>query len=149
MCRPSAATACLSKTAVLNLLFNAREAMPDGGLICVGAAAITEAGMAFVQLRVADKGIGMKPETIERAFDPYFTTKTDGLGGVGLSMVKRFAEDAGGKVSIESEFGVGTTVRYSCPHRRSRGPRPIRKPAALSLDYTPREKPHNEITLLS
>ena len=68
-----------------------------------------------MELQVTDSGIGMKPETIERAFEPFFTTKPEGLGGVGLPIVRRFAEDAGGHVSIESEFGVGTTVTLHLP----------------------------------
>ena len=104
------------ENALLNLLFNARDAMPDGGVIYLQAAAVSdEAGTTFVELRVTDSGIGMKPETIERAFEPFFTTKPDGLGGIGLPMVRRFADEAGGDVSIESAFGVGTTVMLRLP----------------------------------
>jgi signal transduction histidine kinase len=103
------------QNAVLNLLFNARDAMPDGGVISIRADAISLASGEGVELRVIDGGIGMKPETVARAFDPFFTTKSDGLGGVGLPMVERFARDSGGRVLIESEYGIGTTVRLQLP----------------------------------
>ena len=102
------------QTAILNVLLNARDAMPGGGVISVHAST-PKASAPFVELRVTDSGIGMKPETIKRAFEPFFTTKPDGLGGLGLSMVRRFAEDAGGHVSIDSKFGVGTTVTLHLP----------------------------------
>lgn len=96
------------QNAVLNLLFNARDAMPDGGLISVDAS--TSDSSSQVDIRVADNGIGMTSETMVRAFDPFFTTKGEGLGGVGLPMVKRFAEESGGSVDVQSTFGAGTTV---------------------------------------
>lgn len=103
------------QNAVLNLLFNARDAMPNGGVISIHAEAISlESGKA-IELRVIDSGIGMKPDTIARAFDPYFTTKSDGLGGVGLPMVERFVQEFGGRVFIESKYGAGTTVRLQLP----------------------------------
>ncbi|BCJ90553.1 hypothetical protein IZ6_12880 [Terrihabitans soli] len=111
------------KNAVLNLLFNARDAMPDGGVIRLSAA---EAGGDGIEVRVSDSGIGMKPETVARAFDPFFTTKSNGMGGVGLPMVKRFAEEAGGRVVIESSFGIGTTVILQMPAIRSGNPQPNR-----------------------
>jgi signal transduction histidine kinase len=103
------------QNAVLNLVFNAREAMPDGGLISIEAAAVNEGDDVVIELRVEDSGIGMKPETIVQAFDPFFTTKGPGLGGVGLPMVKRFAEETGGSVDIESTFGAGTVVILRLP----------------------------------
>lgn len=103
------------QNALLNLLFNARDAMPSGGVISVSAEAAWFDSAAWVELRVADRGIGMKPDTIIRAFDPFFTTKSDGLGGAGLPMVERFVQDAGGRIHIESEYGVGTTVKVQLP----------------------------------
>jgi signal transduction histidine kinase len=103
------------QNAVLNLLLNARDAMPNGGIISVRAEAILLGSREGVELRVADSGLGMKPDTIARAFDPFFTTKSDGLGGVGLPTVERFVQDVGGRVLIESDFGVGTTVRLQLP----------------------------------
>ncbi|MER8416920.1 ATP-binding protein [Mesorhizobium sp. M1329] len=104
------------QNAVLNLLFNARDAMPDGGLISIDAALAPESSTGGrIDVRVADNGIGMTSETMVRAFDPFFTTKRGGLGGVGLPMVKRFAEEAGGSVDIESELGSGTAVTLRLP----------------------------------
>jgi signal transduction histidine kinase len=103
------------QNAILNILFNARQAMPDGGVIFIRTVPIAiDLGMGL-ELQIADSGVGMKPDTIARAFDPFFTTRCDGLGGVGLSMVERFARDAGGRVFIESEYGVGTMVRLQLP----------------------------------
>jgi signal transduction histidine kinase len=100
------------QNAVLNLLLNAHDAMPGGGVVSIRAEATSlGSGVMGVELSVADNGMGMKPDTIERAFDPFFTTKPDGLGGVGLPIVRRFAEEAGGSVVIESNFGIGTVVK--------------------------------------
>jgi signal transduction histidine kinase len=103
------------QNAVLNLVFNARDAMPDGGLISIDAAAVGYDAAALIELRVEDSGIGMTQETVVRAFDPFFTTKGRGLGGVGLPMVRHFAEEHGGSVDIESTFGEGTTVLLRLP----------------------------------
>jgi signal transduction histidine kinase len=103
------------QNAVINLLFNARDAMPNGGVISIRAEAISLDSGAGIELRVADSGVGMKPETIVRAFDPFFTTKSGGLGGVGLPMVERFVQEHGGRILIESEYGVGTTVKLQLP----------------------------------
>jgi signal transduction histidine kinase len=103
------------QSAVLNLVFNARDAMPDGGSISIDAAAVVQDLATLIELRIEDSGIGMTQETVARAFDPFFTTKGKGLGGVGLPMVKRFAEEHGGSVDIESTFGSGTTVVLRLP----------------------------------
>ncbi|MGX5850055.1 sensor histidine kinase [Mesorhizobium sp. PL10] len=101
------------QNAVLNLLLNARDAMPDGGLISVDA--LVSERSTQVDIRVVDNGIGMTSETMVRAFDPFFTTKGEGLGGVGLPMVKRFAEESGGSVVVQSTLGAGTTVTLRLP----------------------------------
>jgi len=103
------------QNAILNLVFNARDAMPDGGLISIDAAAVVREGDWLVELLVTDSGIGMTGETARRAFDPFFTTKGTGLGGVGLPMVKQFVERHGGSVDIESVLGSGTTVTLRLP----------------------------------
>lgn len=104
------------QSTLLNLFFNARDAMPNGGVISLRADAISlGSDVTGVELRVADSGVGMKRDTIVRAFDPFFTTKCCGLGGLGLPMVERFARDAGGCVFIESAYGVGTTVTLQLP----------------------------------
>ncbi|MDX8520308.1 sensor histidine kinase [Mesorhizobium dulcispinae] len=102
------------QNAILNLVFNARDAMPGGGLISIDAAAV-QGRAALIELRIVDRGIGMTPETVARAFEPFFTTKGKGLGGVGLPMVKHFAAEHGGSVEIESVLEVGTTVILRVP----------------------------------
>jgi signal transduction histidine kinase len=104
------------QNAVLNLVFNARDAMPDGGSISIDA---SELGRDFIELRVVDSGIGMTQATISRAFDPFFTTKCQGLGGIGLPMVKHFAEQHGGRIEVESALGYGTTMILRLPAARS------------------------------
>jgi signal transduction histidine kinase len=108
------------QNAILNLVFNARDAMPDGGLISLSATAVVQDPGTVVELRVEDGGVGMTPETVRRAFDLFFTTKGTGLGGVGLPMVKHFAESHGGRVHIESAFGSGTTVILRLPAMEAR-----------------------------
>jgi len=104
------------QNAILNLVFNARDAMPDGGVISIYAASVLLGpDVSGIEVRVVDSGIGMTVDTIMRAFDPFFTTKSDGLGGVGLPMVELFARDAGGRVFIESEYGIGTAVILQLP----------------------------------
>ncbi|MER9455532.1 ATP-binding protein [Mesorhizobium sp. M0478] len=101
------------QNAVLNLLLNARDAMPDGGLISVHA--FVSENSKGVDVRVEDRGIGMTNETMVRAFDLFFTTKGEGLGGVGLPMVKRFVEEAGGSIDLKSILGSGTVVTLKLP----------------------------------
>jgi signal transduction histidine kinase len=104
------------RRALLNLVFNARDAIADRGVVLIEARTIWHNLVATgVELRVADNGIGMSPATIARVFDPFFTTKGDGLGGVGLPMVECFVREAGGRISIESELAVGTTVTMRLP----------------------------------
>lgn len=103
------------QNAVLNLLFNARDAMSNGGTVVIRTDAISLGADEVIEIRVTDSGVGMTPETIGRAFEPFFTTKPDGLGGVGLPMVKRFVHEIGGRILIESEYGVGTTVTLQLP----------------------------------
>ncbi|PZV34573.1 sensor histidine kinase [Mesorhizobium kowhaii] len=104
------------QNAVLNLLFNARDAMPDGGLVSVHASVSEDSNQ--VDVRVEDHGIGMTSETMVRAFDLFFTTKGEGLGGVGLPMVKRFVEESGGSIDVESTLGSGTIMTLRLPVMR-------------------------------
>lgn len=110
------------EAALLNLIDNARDAMPRGGTIQVrarnleihrhspGVPAELEPA-AYVVIEVADNGVGMTPEIAQRAFDPFFSTKEVGAGtGLGLSMVYGFASEGGGTARIESAPGRGTTV---------------------------------------
>ena len=114
------------ENSVLNLCINARDAMPDGGKLTIETAntsldgrAAREKDMAagqYVMVCVTDTGIGMAPDVIERAFDPFYTTKPMGQGtGLGLSMTYGFAKQSGGQVRIYSEVDKGTTMRIFLP----------------------------------
>ena len=106
---------------LINLVVNARDAMPEGGLICIEGQlrALESAGQRaqeFVALIVNDNGTGMNPETLARATEPFFTTKGPGKGtGLGLSMAHGLAEQSGGLMEITSSAGVGTTIELWLP----------------------------------
>jgi signal transduction histidine kinase len=132
------------QNAVLNLVFNARDAMPAGGVIAVTATDVSSQSSApELELCVSDNGIGMTKEMAMRAFDPFFTTKCTGLGGVGLPMVSRFVQEARGRIAIESEPGVGTTVTLrlpACaPTAGPLGTYPC-KPASQPSSFSPAER---------
>jgi PAS domain S-box-containing protein len=106
------------EVAILNLAINARDAMPDGGVLSFTAAPTVVHGDAeledgdYVALTISDTGSGMPPEVLERAFEPFFTTKEVGKGtGLGLSMVYGMARQSGGTARIESAPGKGTSVK--------------------------------------
>ncbi|MEM6639548.1 MAG: ATP-binding protein [Pseudomonadota bacterium] len=100
-------------TSMLNLLLNAREAMPNGGPIWVSLRSVDER----IDIVVRDSGLGMAADVRQRAVDPFFTTKDVGEGtGLGLSMVFGFARQSGGDLAIQSAPGQGTSVTLSLPH---------------------------------
>jgi CheY-like chemotaxis protein len=108
--------------AMLNLAINARDAMPHGGRIEIRAgsarlpASATAKAGSYVWIEVADSGSGMASETLDRATEPFFSTKPTGKGtGLGLSMVRGFVEQLGGMLTISSEVGAGTKVRLWFP----------------------------------
>ncbi len=98
------------KQAILNLVLNALQATPVGGHVTVG----TVGDKSHLAVTVADDGEGMSPETRERAFTPFFTTREEGTG-LGLPLVRRIAEQHGGSVEISSEPADGTTVTMVFP----------------------------------
>lgn len=103
----------LLESAIINLAINARDAMEQGGTLTF-ATRRREDG--FAEIAVSDTGCGMDPATIERAIEPFFTTKPLGKGsGLGLSQVVGSIEQMGGQVEIDSKEGVGTTVRLLFP----------------------------------
>ena len=118
------------ESALLNLVINARDAMPDGGKLVVETSnqvlkrEFTEAYNNlepgdYVMLSVTDNGSGMPQSVVSRAFDPFFTTKPIGQGtGLGLSMIYGFSKQSRGHVSIDSEIDEGTTVRLYLPRFR-------------------------------
>ncbi|MDP4024901.1 hybrid sensor histidine kinase/response regulator [Methylobacterium sp. NEAU 140] len=116
-----------AEVALLNVLINARDAMPNGGTVTVKTENLliededtalykTVGPGAYVVVSVTDTGSGMPPEIVARVMEPFFTTKPDGKGtGLGLAMVYGFAKQSGGSVKIYSEVGHGTTVRLLFP----------------------------------
>jgi CheY-like chemotaxis protein len=108
------------ETALVNLVINARDAMPDGGLVTIRAKNLTLRDAPnpgdHVAITVADTGVGIAPDVVSKVFDPFFTTKPVGKGtGLGLSQVHGFAHQAGGTVSVSSELGRGTTITICLP----------------------------------
>jgi CheY-like chemotaxis protein len=115
------------ESALVNLVINARDAMPDGGQLTIETSEVklgkkdvqTQPGMQpgqFISIMVTDSGVGMSPEVLAKAFDPFFTTKPIGQGtGLGLSMVYGFTQQSGGMVRIGSQPGKGTAVEILLP----------------------------------
>jgi PAS domain S-box-containing protein len=112
------------ESALLNLVVNARDAMPAGGQLRIATAGVRlgerEAGSLpageYVRVTVSDTGTGMPPDVIARAFEPFFTTKEVGKGtGLGLSQVYGFIRQSGGEVIIDSKEGEGTTISIYLP----------------------------------
>ncbi|MCQ4260435.1 response regulator [Stutzerimonas stutzeri] len=116
------------ESAILNLVINARDALPRGGSITISTAALQSQGDLdladgnYVVLTVKDDGAGIPPEILSKVFDPFFTTKPLGQGtGLGLSSIYGFARQSGGEARLSSEVGRGTEVSLVLP-------------AALALD---------------
>ncbi|HBI68178.1 MAG TPA: hybrid sensor histidine kinase/response regulator [Massilia sp.] len=112
------------ESALLNLVVNARDAMPEGGRIRIETANVELKerevnGLApgsYVQVTVSDTGTGMSPETAQRAFEPFYTTKEVGKGtGLGLSQVYGFIKQSGGEVKIRTAPGEGTAIAIYLP----------------------------------
>jgi PAS domain S-box-containing protein len=113
------------ETALLNLVVNARDAMPAGGKIAIasglvrGLPAIRGHGGAvgdFIAVSVEDNGSGIAPDTIKQIFDPFFTTKGLNKGtGLGLSQVHGFAKQSGGEIDVSSRIGIGTVFTLYLP----------------------------------
>lgn len=131
--------------AMLNIGINARDAMPEGGVLSVAGRNIAFApgedqrhGLVgdYVAITLSDTGVGIEPGTLERVFEPFFTTKEVGKGsGLGLSQVYGFAQQSGGAAEIRSQPGEGTAVTLYLPRakRPPAGPAPAMKAAGGEL----------------
>lgn len=148
VCAPDIGTCLVDRaqleSALLNLIVNARDAMPAGGRIVIAAVNTTIAqpgadGLApgeYVSVSVSDEGTGVPPEIMDRVFEPFFTTKPVGKGtGLGLSMVLGFSRQSGGRVEIESKPGQGTSVVLHLP--RAAGENALRIAADAGEDWAP------------
>ena len=134
------------ETALINLAVNARDAMPRGGVVVLGARALRAEGRdaaslglppgAYLRLEVTDTGVGMDAATLARAAEPFFTTKPKGKGtGLGLAMVDGFAAQSGGALQIVSEPGRGTSAYLWLPQAPS-----STEAAAVPASSTPRRR---------
>ena len=126
-------------SAILNLAVNARDAMPGGGRIIIGARADGD----FIRFSLADTGEGMAADVLARASEPFFTTKGVGKGtGLGLSMVHGMAQQSGGRLELHSRPGEGTVAEIWLPIARN-CPDAVDEPVAAALD------PQRELRVLA
>lgn len=118
---------------LLNMAVNARDAMPGGGRLGLTAVNVTLTGDEvdpdlkgdFVQLTIADTGVGIPADVLPKVVEPFFTTKEVNRGtGLGLSQAYGFAQQSGGRMTIESELGQGTTIRLYLPRAAAQSPQP-------------------------
>jgi two-component system, cell cycle sensor histidine kinase and response regulator CckA len=137
---------------LMNLVVNARDAMPNGGRLVIStancdhseadASALHAMRGSSVLLTVSDTGTGISPEVQQRIFDPFFTTKEQGRGtGLGLSTVYGIVKQSGGEIRVESELGRGTLFKVYFPRVEN-------APEALERDVLVREVPRGSETLL-
>jgi PAS domain S-box-containing protein len=139
--------------ALVNLIINARDAMPDGGTVTISAEnkrlksdnwAELQPG-EFVLLTVSDTGTGMAPDLLEKVMEPFFTTKGVGKGsGLGLSMVYGFANQSGGAFRLKSEISRGTTAELWLPRAVTVRP----KPESAAKETLPRQRPARRVRIL-
>jgi len=140
------------ESALLNLVINARDAMPSGGVITIETrnVQLREDDLAesdacppgdYILIAVTDTGSGMSREVLGRVFEPFFTTKQIGEGsGLGLSMVYGFAKQSGGHVSVDSQVDQGTVFRLYLPRSRSSFALDPMEKAGISADMSGQEK---------
>jgi signal transduction histidine kinase len=107
-----------AESALLNLVVNARDAMPDGGVLTISTREVGGGNGAgrIVRLTVTDTGVGIPKDVLNRVFEPFFTTKEPGKGtGLGLSIIYGFVKESGGNITLDSEVGRGTSVMLELP----------------------------------
>jgi PAS domain S-box-containing protein len=126
------------ETALVNLVINARDAMPQGGKVTVQAGNVfIDDGVRkgdYVAITVKDTGTGIPQDILEKVFDPFFTTKPIGKGtGLGLSQVHGFAHQAGGTVAVESELGKGAAFTIYLPRGTAMPKRPSEELTSLGV----------------
>jgi len=137
--------------ALLNLVVNARDAMPDGGLITIAARLEAVGGEKradqppeippgqYINLSITDTGVGMNDDVLARASEPFFTTKGLGKGtGLGLAMVHGFAAQSGGSFLLRSKLDAGTTAEIWLPVASVEAEQQVEEPRAGSVDSPPR-----------
>ncbi len=129
------ADSTLLNRAIENLILNAMDAMPAGGVLMLR----TTHENGDVDLEISDTGTGLTPEECDRLFTPYYTTKQHGTG-LGLAIVQSVVSDHGGRISVESETGVGTSFHIHLP---SKPPQRVVSISALPPDDLP-EQPSGE-----
>ena len=129
------ADAALLHRAIENLVLNAMDAMPAGGVLMLR----TSPKDGGVHLEISDTGTGLTPEECERLFTPYYTTKQHGTG-LGLAIVQSVVSDHGGRISVESETGVGTSFHIDLPNHPPR--RAVSFP--ISFEYDERKQIRTE-----
>jgi PAS domain S-box-containing protein len=144
------------ETAILNIVINARDAMPQGGTLRLDVREAdnippvrshTGAQGNFIAVSITDSGTGIDPETLGRIFEPFFTTKAVNKGtGLGLSQAYGFAKQSGGEIDVRTQLGAGTTFTLYLPRAKAE---PIVSDAAeTGKDVTPRDLEKMEILLV-
>lgn len=115
-----------AESALLNLVVNARDAMPDGGTLTISTRLMHDDGNApLATLIVQDTGVGIAKDVMNRVFEPFFTTKEPGKGtGLGLSIIYGFVKESGGNITLDSEVGQGTRVTIQLPRQADDGVAP-------------------------
>jgi len=101
--------------AILNLVVNARDAMPTGGSIRITTAVVQRQNCNYVRVRVSDDGCGMPPDVKKRIFDPYFTTKGESGTGLGIPQVQALMRQVRGHLTVDSKVGEGTSFDLLFP----------------------------------
>lgn len=148
------------EAAILNLLVNARDAMPQGGSVLISTAnvEVDESGSGshpdlpsgrYVVLEVADTGVGMSKEVLAKACEAFFTTKEAGHGtGLGLSTIHGFVKQSGGGLGIASSLGAGTKVRIYLPHHADAVRRPVGESSGKERSELPRARDGDVVLLV-